>query len=230
MADEVNLLFYKGIPASLHKKVKRKIPEAHLKATSAPPINSILGFLRDKFDVDDIDNDPYDMDFCTNSDLDLSDDNLEPRYKHSHMHRKKVTEQVPPGPTAKPQVPSTLDALAKQLNDEIREAVKNEQEAVLQELTAMTPTPAYRTWNDDPQTSSSWTAKFAGIELDGANMLTEGVYTISSSSPWPPVCSAPLVGPMEMCHDFVTPKKVLPNPPCTMHPSFSPQHRPSPRN
>jgi hypothetical protein len=31
-----------------------------------------------------------------------------------------------PGPTAKPQVPSNLDTLAKQLNDEIQ-VVKNEQ-------------------------------------------------------------------------------------------------------
>jgi hypothetical protein len=103
----------------------------------------------DEFDVDDIDNDPYDTDFCSDSDPNLSDDDLEPRYKRSHMHRKKVTEHVPPGPTAKPQVPSTLDALAKQLNDEIQ-AVKNKQEAMLPEFTAMTPTPAYRTWNDDP--------------------------------------------------------------------------------
>jgi hypothetical protein len=41
--------------------------------TLAPSINSVLGFLRDEFDVDGIDNDPYDTDFCSDSDLDLSD-------------------------------------------------------------------------------------------------------------------------------------------------------------
>jgi hypothetical protein len=49
---------------------------------------------------------------------------------------------------------------------------------MLRDITAMTLTPAYRTWNNNPQTSSSRTAKFA-IQLDGANILTEGMYAIS---------------------------------------------------
>lgn len=67
---------------------------------------------------------------------------------------------------------------------------------MLQELTAMTPTTAYTTSNDDPQTSSSWTAKFASVELDGVNILTEDVYTISSSPPWRPFVLIHLFGPI----------------------------------
>ena len=55
--NEANLLFYRGIPLKLCKKIKWKIPEVHQTATLPPSIASVLSYLRSEFDVDDIDDD-----------------------------------------------------------------------------------------------------------------------------------------------------------------------------
>jgi hypothetical protein len=85
--NEANLCFYKGIPSSLRKKIKQKIPESHQMVTAAPSIDSVLGYLRDKFDMDD-------TDFFSDADsnLDLSDinDDLEPPIKRSRTLKKKA--------------------------------------------------------------------------------------------------------------------------------------------
>jgi hypothetical protein len=39
----------------MRKKIRHKIPEAHQTAASPPSITSVLGYLRDEFDVDDSD-------------------------------------------------------------------------------------------------------------------------------------------------------------------------------
>ena len=56
MMNEANLLFYKGIPCSMRKKIKCKIPDAHQTASSTLSIASVLCYLRDEFHEDDIDN------------------------------------------------------------------------------------------------------------------------------------------------------------------------------
>ena len=60
--NEANLLFYKGILRSMCKKIGQKIPDAHQTDTSAPSIISILGYLRNKFNINNI-NGNNDMDF-----------------------------------------------------------------------------------------------------------------------------------------------------------------------
>ena len=45
--NEANVLFYKGIPCSMHNKIRRKIPEAHWTAMSAPLITNAIGYLMD---------------------------------------------------------------------------------------------------------------------------------------------------------------------------------------
>lgn len=192
----------------MRKKIKHKIPDAHQTATSAPLITSVLSLLRDEFNADDIDNDPYDTEFCSDSDLDLSDDDdLEPRYKRSRTIKKKIISgTIPTGAMDNSQVSSTLDALAAQFQAELQ-AVKDEQATLLRELTAMAPATAYTTSNDDPQSSFSRTTKFAGIQLHSVDVLADDVYAISSSPPWRPVRSDPPSRPMDPRRAFMTPRE-----------------------
>lgn len=108
--NEANLLFYKGILSPMCKKIRRKIPDANQTATLTPSITSVLGFLRDEFNMDDIDG-GYNMDFNLYADLDLSDidDDIEPPIKHPRVSRNKITKRVSIGPTTNPQVPLPLD-------------------------------------------------------------------------------------------------------------------------
>jgi hypothetical protein len=62
--------FTKVFHPPMRKKIKHKIPEAHQTATSPPSITSVLGYPKDEFDVDNINNDnDSDQDFDA-SDLD----------------------------------------------------------------------------------------------------------------------------------------------------------------
>jgi len=72
--NEANLLFYKGIPPKLRKKIKQRIPQAHQMILSPPSIISVLGYLRDKFDEDNIDDNSDDESaFHSDQDIDASD-------------------------------------------------------------------------------------------------------------------------------------------------------------
>ena len=149
--NEANFLFYKGIPRSMRKKIKRKIPDAHQTASSAPSIASVLGYLRDEFHEDDIDSFDLDndLDLFSDSDSDfglLDIDDLESRFKRPQTVKKKVkstadTTRVPTGTTVKSQISKPLEALKRQLEAELQ-AVKNEHDAMLQEFRAMKPTNA----------------------------------------------------------------------------------------
>jgi hypothetical protein len=149
---EANLLFYRGIPSKSRKKIKRKIPEAHQTATSPPSIASILGCLRDQFDIDGIEDDSNDVRLAPDSDSDSdTNDDLDVGIKSPRSRKKKVkfdAKHVPTGSTAMPQISTALDALAKELHDQIQ-TVKAGQEAMLREIatigTPMTPSrnPTY---------------------------------------------------------------------------------------
>jgi hypothetical protein len=69
------LFSYRGIPSSMRKKVKCKIPEAQQTVTTAPSITSVLGCLRSEPDIDDIGNDQDDVELFldTDHDIDTSD-------------------------------------------------------------------------------------------------------------------------------------------------------------
>ena len=78
--NEANLLFYRGIPSKLRKKIKGKIPEAHQTVASPPSIASVLGYLIDEFDIDDIDDSENldDIALASDSDEDMdTDDDLD---------------------------------------------------------------------------------------------------------------------------------------------------------
>jgi hypothetical protein len=81
MTNEADLLFYKGIPSSMCKKIRCKIPEAHQTAASPPSITSVLGYLRDEFDVDDIDDDWDNTEFAFNLDQDFNASDIEDEIK-----------------------------------------------------------------------------------------------------------------------------------------------------
>jgi len=125
--NEANLLFYKGIPSKL-QRIKQRIPQAHQMTLSPPSITSVISYLRDKFDEDDIDGSDNDIDFYLDllQDTDTSDiDN------NCSFHIK------PQCPQRKQQVPSALDVLVSQLQEQIQ-GLKNKQVAILWELTTTT--------------------------------------------------------------------------------------------
>ena len=68
--NKANILFYRGIPSKLRKKIRRKIPEAYQTASSPPSITSVLGFLRDEFDINSIDDDSNGLELAPYSDED----------------------------------------------------------------------------------------------------------------------------------------------------------------
>ena len=146
--NKANLLFYKGIPSKLRKKVKRRIPQAHQTTLSPPSIASVFGYLRDEFDEDDIDDDSDDVELTFYSDEDVDDTDIDDDLNF-HVKRKRTKSNVrhPTTDTTEHQVSSTLDVFANQLQEQIQ-ALKNEQEAMLREFKSMIPTtpstcPAY---------------------------------------------------------------------------------------
>ena len=76
-SNEANLLFYKGIPSKLRKKVKQRIPQAHQTTLSPPSITSILSYLRDEFDKDDIDSSDNDIDISLDLDQDTDTSDID---------------------------------------------------------------------------------------------------------------------------------------------------------
>ena len=136
-----------------HNKIKQKIPEAHQMILLPPTIIDVLSYLRDEFDKDNIDNNS-DNKSTFHSDQDINDtdidDGLNLHTKPPCPWRKQTKSNVRhlTTDTTKHQVSSTLDIFMNQLQEQ-RQALKNEQEAMLWEFKSMIPTmlstnPAYK--------------------------------------------------------------------------------------
>ena len=120
--NEANLLFYRGIPPSMRKKIKRKIPVANQTAMAAPSIASVLTFLRAQFDEDDLDNDDDDVELALDSDedYDLSDsenDDFVPKKTQKQKKVKFDTKTVPGALPVQPPTATNIDTLTKQMED-----------------------------------------------------------------------------------------------------------------
>jgi hypothetical protein len=149
-ANEANLLFYRGIPSSMRKKIKRKIPAAQQTSTAAPLITNILALLRAQFSEDDIDNDDDDVELTLDSDKDYdasdTEEELEPPSRSQQKHKKKVkfdVKEVPGALPVQPPVPPAIDSLAKQMEDlQLNQArqmedLRHGQATLLRELSAV---------------------------------------------------------------------------------------------
>lgn len=120
--NKVNLLFYRGIPSNMRKKIKHKIPTAQQTATTALTITSVIGYLRDQFDEDNINNDNEDMElsFTSEDGLTSGSEDEEFTIKASWKQRRKVkftTKQVPGAAPVPPPEPTAIDTLARQMED-----------------------------------------------------------------------------------------------------------------
>lgn len=100
-------------------------------AVSPPSIASVLGYLGDEFDVDDIDGDAnkVELSFDLNEDIDASDieDNLGIDSPRMRQKKVKTDTRYDSGDTTEPQASTTFDNFAKEPQEQIQ-APKNEQE------------------------------------------------------------------------------------------------------
>jgi len=71
--EEANLLFFRGIPKSQQKTIRRKLPATQTKIQSPPPRDDVLALLQKQFDEDDIVEDTDASDSSSGSDNEDSD-------------------------------------------------------------------------------------------------------------------------------------------------------------
>jgi hypothetical protein len=136
--NEADVLFFKGIPKSKRKIIRRKLPAAQTKVNSPPPRANVLALLQGEFDEDDIDND---SDSDTSEDSDSSDDSgsdsdeEDTSSKRNSRKKKKKgkfnMKKVPATPPADSLTPSSIEMLAKQMQD-----LQLAQATILRELAA----------------------------------------------------------------------------------------------
>jgi len=137
--NETNLLFYRGIPRAMRKKIRHKIPANRQTATAAPSVVDVWGYLQDQFSEDDLDNDDDDVELPLDSedDLDASDTEDEEQYvprtpKKQKKKAKYNVTKVPGASSAPPPVPTSIETLTRQL-----EEMQLAQATFLQELSAV---------------------------------------------------------------------------------------------
>ncbi|KAG6861784.1 hypothetical protein C0995_012288 [Termitomyces sp. Mi166 len=52
LGNDLNMCFYKGIPETLRKRIRKRMPVANQKTTNPPSVEQQLGWLRAEFDID----------------------------------------------------------------------------------------------------------------------------------------------------------------------------------
>ena len=124
--NDIYLCFYRGIPTSLHTKIKKRLPAANLK-TSLPPTTAVLlGLLCAEFDKEDLDakttyvNVNLDSDSdSSSSDSDKDIDKVVLSKKKKKKPAKKVTfeKTVPATPIVEPVNLTLVDQLARQMEE-----------------------------------------------------------------------------------------------------------------
>jgi hypothetical protein len=141
--NETNILFYRGIPSLLHKKIKHKIPTANQTITAAPTVASVLGYLREEFSINNIDNDPDDTSDEDSDASDTDDDEFGVVDKIPRIAKKvKPDARRDSTDSNGPLNPTVYKTLTKQIED-----FKTQQAALLHEINAM-KTPCGSTRHD----------------------------------------------------------------------------------
>jgi hypothetical protein len=117
--NETNILFYRGIPSPLRKKIKHKIPTANRTVTAALTVTSVLGYLRDEFSIDNIDDDPDDTsDFVEDSASEMDDGDFGVVIKIPRTPKKvKPDARQVSTNSNEPPLPTAYETLAKQIED-----------------------------------------------------------------------------------------------------------------
>jgi len=125
LANDVYLCFYRGIPTSLHVRIKKHIPAANLKTSLPPMIVTLLGLLQAEFDKEDLDAKTAYVGLNLDSDSDLSSSNLDKDIDKVILTKKKkklskrvaFEKTVPAVPIVEPVTLSLVDQLAKQMEE-----------------------------------------------------------------------------------------------------------------
>ena len=122
--NDTNLLFYRGIPSTMWKKIKRKILATHQTATMPLTIASVLGYLRAHFNEDDLNINDEDVELSLDSDedeynsSDSDGDNFSART--SQKQKKKVkfkVKEVPGASPVQPPKPTDIEELMRQMEN-----------------------------------------------------------------------------------------------------------------
>jgi len=125
LANEVHLCFYRGIPASLRAKIKKRIPAANLKTSSPLTTKTLIDLLRTEFDDEDLDAKTtyigVDLDSESDSSSSESDKDIDKVIltKKKKKPSKKVTfeKTVPAVLIVEPVDLNPVDHLMKQMED-----------------------------------------------------------------------------------------------------------------
>lgn len=126
LENDMNLLFYRGIPKALRQRIKRHLPADKLKVSSTPGMAETLKQLQKEFDAEDIDADPDDiaLDDSDKSDAnsDDSDDDIDdaPLRRSKPKKKKSVSfknKDVPAAPIVEPIAPSSIETLTRQMEE-----------------------------------------------------------------------------------------------------------------
>ena len=125
LANDVHLCFYRGIPASLRAKIKKRIPVGNLKTSSPPTTATLLGLLRAEFDEEDLDAKTTYVGINADTDSDSSssdsDDDIDKvaltKKKKKPVKKVAFEKTVPAAPIVEPVVLSSVDQLAKQMEE-----------------------------------------------------------------------------------------------------------------
>ena len=141
--NKANILFYRGIPSVMCKKIKQKILANQQTSTAAPPIANVWGYLQDQFDENNLENDDDNVELSLDSkdDLDVSDTDDDEDYtpRTPKKLKKKVkfdVKEVPGAAPVPPPVLTPMDALTRQM-EEMRLAQATFQATMLCELSVV---------------------------------------------------------------------------------------------
>ncbi|KAG6825405.1 hypothetical protein H0H87_008486, partial [Tephrocybe sp. NHM501043] len=123
LENDVNLCFYRGIPAAVCQHIWHQIDQAHTKSNNAPPRTAVLEYLKDLFDDTDIDQDDVWEPSDINS-TDLEEDNLDlkeqapppllKKKKVTFMETERPSEKLVPASPPMP-IDNCIDQISKQL-------------------------------------------------------------------------------------------------------------------
>ncbi|RDB14986.1 hypothetical protein Hypma_016144, partial [Hypsizygus marmoreus] len=117
LQKDANLCFYRGIPESLQKRIRKRFPAANQTQDTVPTIALQLGWLRAEFNEEDLDAqiDDVDVDVETGSDDSDSEEDVElPKIPKKKVSFKIPNEKTVPGA---PIIDPNVDQLTKQLEE-----------------------------------------------------------------------------------------------------------------
>ena len=117
LQQDVNLLFFQGIPNSICRKIKKGLPATNQKITNPPDVDITLGVLQQEFDETDLDAQVCKINLHDYSEDEEDDCDLEAMawMKPKHARKKSIKFEsniVPAAPIFEPILMADMDTLS----------------------------------------------------------------------------------------------------------------------